>query len=161
MTTIDPWAPGDRDAVTAMIVAIQQGEFALPITADDQPDLADVDAAYRAGGGEFWVAHDDDGAVVGTIAALVFDDDAFAIRKMFVDASQRGSGLAGRLMTTVLTWAQRQGCRVAMLGTTSVMHGAQRFYAKHGFERIDASALPPSFPRMAVDAVFFRRDLTP
>lgn len=156
---ITPWTPADRDAVIDLIVGIQQGEFGLSIGVDDQPDLADVEGAYRAGGGEFWVARDDAGAVVGTIAAIAFDDNAVALRKMFVASSQRGTGLAGALMETVLAWARRQGYRLVLLGTTSVMRGAQRFYAKHGFTEITADDLPPSFPRMAVDSVFFRREV--
>lgn len=157
--TIAPWAPADRDDVIDLIVGIQQGEFGLSIGAADQPDLADVEGAYRAGGGEFWVARGDDGAVVGTIAALAFDENAVALRKMFVHESQRGSGLAGALMETVLTWARRNGYRLVLLGTTSAMQGAHRFYAKHGFTEIAADALPSSFPRMAVDSVFFRREV--
>lgn|GEM_PF-2187351 len=34
-----------------------------------------------------------------------------------------------------------------------------RFYEKHGFERIEKSGLPPAFPVMAVDNVFYRKRL--
>ena len=34
---------------------------------------------------------------------------------------------------------------------------AHRFYRKHGFAEIAADALPPAFPRMRVDTMFFRR----
>lgn len=157
--SIRPWTTADRDAVLDLIVPIQQHEFGLPITAADQPDLTDVEGAYRGGGGEFWVAASADGAVVGTIAAIVFAPRSIALRKMFVHASERGSGLAGRLMATVLAWAAEQGHRDVVLGTTAVMHSAQRFYARHGFEQIDPDELPAGFPRMAVDSVFFRRSV--
>jgi N-acetylglutamate synthase-like GNAT family acetyltransferase len=39
------------------------------------------------------------------------------------------------------------------------MNAAHRFYAKHGFARIDAAELPPSFPLMSVDSRFFAREL--
>lgn len=141
-----------------MIVAIQQGEFGLPISARDQPDLADVDGFYRATGGEFWVATDHaTGDVVGTVAAVVFDDGQVALRKMFVTETQRGSGLAAQLMRTVLDWADSAGHATVWLGTTSVMHAAHRFYARHGFEQVEPDDLPDRFPRMAVDSLFFRR----
>ena len=68
-----PWEPADRDEVIALIIGIQRGEFNLPITPSDQPDLADIARFYRAGGGEFWVAIYR-GSVVGTIAALKSKD---------------------------------------------------------------------------------------
>ena len=158
MYRIATWSPGDRDDVLAFIVAIQRGEFGIDITADDQPDLADVAGAYQAGGGEFWVARAG-GEVAGTIAAIRIADDAVALRKMFVAAEHRGDGLAGRLMETLVEWARAEGVRTIYLGTTAVMSAAHRFYAKHGFARIDPAELPPSFPLMSVDSRFFVREL--
>jgi GrpB-like predicted nucleotidyltransferase (UPF0157 family)/N-acetylglutamate synthase-like GNAT family acetyltransferase len=156
---IAPWTAADRADVIDLIVSIQQDEFDLPITIDDQPDLTDVDAAYRAAGGEFFVARHD-GCVVGTIAALVVEDNTIALRKMFVHRDRRGgSGLAATLMETVVAWARRAGYRTIVLGTTDRMTAAHRFYEKHGFTRMAADELPTEFPRMAVDTVFFRRDL--
>jgi GNAT superfamily N-acetyltransferase len=158
MAEIAPWSPADRDAVLAFIVAIQRGEFGIDITAEDQPDLADVGGAYQAGGGEFWVARAD-GEVAGTIAAIRIADDAVALRKMFVAAEHRGDGLAARLMETLVEWARAEDVRTIYLGTTAVMSAAHRFYAKHGFARIDPAELPPSFPLMSVDSRFFVREL--
>jgi GNAT superfamily N-acetyltransferase len=158
MYRIATWSPGDRDDVLAFIVAIQRGEFGIDITADDQPDLADVAGAYQAGGGEFWVARAG-GEVAGTIAAIRIADDAVALRKMFVAGEHRGDGLAARLMETLVEWARAGGVRTIYLGTTAVMNAAHRFYAKHGFERIDPAELPPSFPLMSVDSRFFVRAL--
>ena len=158
MAEIAPWSPADRDDVLAFIVAIQRGEFGIEITAEDQPDLADVAGAYQAGGGEFWVARAG-GEVAGTIAAIRISEDAVALRKMFVAAAHRGDGLAARLMETLVAWARREGVRTIYLGTTAVMSAAHRFYAKHGFARIDPAELPPSFPLMSVDSRFFVREL--
>ena len=155
---IAPWSPADRDDVLAFIVAIQRGEFGIDITAEDQPDLADVAGAYQAGGGEFWVARAG-GEVAGTIAAIRIADNAVALRKMFVAGAHRGDGLAARLMETLVEWARRDGVRTIYLGTTAVMSAAHRFYAKHGFARIDPAELPPSFPLMSVDSRFFVREL--
>lgn len=154
-----PWTTADRDDVVDLILPIQQDEFGIAITLADQPDLSDVAGFYQAGGGEFWVArHGDD--VVGTIAAIVIEENTVAIRKMFVRADHRGgTGLAALLMDTLVGWARRRGFRTILLGTTEVMAGAQRFYAKHDFVPIAADDLPDVFPRMAVDSRFFRRDL--
>ncbi len=143
----------------AFIVAIQHGELDIAITAADQPDLADVAGAYQAGGGEFWVARAD-GLVVGTIAAIDIGGDAVALRKLFVAREHRGgSGLAARLMDTLVAWARARGVRTIYLGTTAVMNAAHRFYEKHGFALVDPEELPPSFPRMSVDSRFYVREL--
>ena len=77
-----------------------------------------------------------------------------------VRADHRGTGLATRLLDTATGWSAGTGFRRLLLGTTAVMHAAQRFYANAGFEQIEADALPASFPRMGVDSVFFARDVT-
>jgi GrpB-like predicted nucleotidyltransferase (UPF0157 family)/N-acetylglutamate synthase-like GNAT family acetyltransferase len=157
--TIAFWWTGDRDAVIEFIVGIQQGEFGLAITANDQPDLADVEGFYQQPGGQFWVARDG-GVVVGTIAAIVIEANTVVLRKMFVAPSYRGPvGLADELMGVLIGWAKRNGYRTILLGTTDRMTAAHRFYIRHQFGQIDADRLPAEFPRMAVDSLFFRRDL--
>ena len=159
MYRVATWSPADRDDVTAFVVAIQRGEFGIEITAEDQPDLADVAGFYQAGGGEFWVARER-GAIAGTIAAIDIGDGAVALRKMFVAREHRGAGgLAARLMATLTAWAKAQGVRTIYLGTTAVMSAAHHIYAKQGFTLIDAAELPEGFPRMAVDSRFYRREV--
>jgi N-acetylglutamate synthase-like GNAT family acetyltransferase len=156
---IGPWQRADRDEVIALIIGIQRGEFSLPITASDQPDLTDIAQFYRSGGGEFWVARHG-GSVVGTIAALRIGEDVAVLRKMFVAREHRGaSGLAASLMETLVGWAEDRDIRTILLGTTAVMGAAHRFYERHGFVSIDPRELPTSFPRMEVDTRFYRRDL--
>jgi N-acetylglutamate synthase-like GNAT family acetyltransferase len=153
------WDPADHDQVIALIVGIQRGEFNLPITAADQPDLADITGFYRAGGGEFWVARHH-GSVVGTIAALRIGKHIAVLRKMFVAREHRGaSGPATTLMQTLIGWSEARGIRTIFLGTTAGMRAAHRFYARHAFESIDPQELPANFPRMDVDTRFYRRDL--
>jgi ribosomal protein S18 acetylase RimI-like enzyme len=157
---IDAWTPADRDAVLDFILAIQRGEFGVPITAADQPDLGDVAGFYGKGGGGFWVVRDDDG-IAGTIGLLDHGDGAAALRKMFVRHDRRGRqhGVADALLATLLAHARANALRVLRLGTRPEMQAAHRFYEKHGFRRIEADELPPAFPRMKVDSVFYRLDL--
>jgi GNAT superfamily N-acetyltransferase len=79
---------------------------------------------------------------------------------MFVARSHRGSaGLADQLMNTLVDWATSTGHVSIVLGTTDRMTAAHHFYAKHHFVPLEADHLPTDFPRMAVDSLFFRRDL--
>ncbi|MBL8672254.1 MAG: GNAT family N-acetyltransferase [Alphaproteobacteria bacterium] len=157
---IRPFAAADAAGLRALILPIQRDEFAVAITWEQQPDLHDVDAFYRGGAGEFWVA-ESAGAVVGSVALKDIGGGLGALRKMFVRADHRGhaAGVAQRLLDTLVAHARARGIAAIVLGTTAQFLAAHRFYEKNGFRAIPPEALPASFPRMAVDTRFYRRDL--
>ncbi|MDQ7835202.1 MAG: GNAT family N-acetyltransferase [Humidesulfovibrio sp.] len=165
---ISAYADADRQGMLDLICTIQRNEFALPITAADQPDLLDAPGFYRRGCGDFWVARAG-GEVVGSIALLDIGNGQGALRKMFVRRDWRrgyssapelgGAGVAFSLLHTLLKHAAASGLRDIFLGTTTRFQAAHRFYEKNGFERIDKIALPESFPVMAVDSVFYWKRL--
>lgn len=155
---VAPYAEADRQGVCALICAIQRDEFGLAVTLADQPDLLDVPGFYGRGCGGFWAARAG-GEIMGSIALLDIGSGQGALRKMFVARDWRGRGVAQALLDELLGHAAASGLREIFLGTTTRFLAAQRFYAKHGFQRIEQSALPPAFPVMAVDSVFFRKTL--
>ncbi|HVN40731.1 MAG TPA: GNAT family N-acetyltransferase [Myxococcota bacterium] len=155
-----PFGPRFQREVVALILGVQRGEFAIDITAAEQPDLRDIKGFYQVRGGGFWVALSD-GRVVGTISLLDIGDGCGALRKMFVQREFRGArvGAAQRLLDTVQGHARTREVRDLFLSSTSKFLAAHRFYAKNGFREIAKSDLPPSFPVMAVDDRFFHRRL--
>ena len=155
---VAPYAEADRQGVCALISAIQRDEFELAVTLADQPDLLDVPGFYGRGCGGFWVARAG-GEVIGSIALLDIWGGQGALRKMFVTRDWRGRGVARALLDALLGHAAASGLHDIFLGTTTRFLAAQRFYEKHGFQRIEQAALPPAFPVMAVDSVFFRKSL--
>jgi len=165
--TIVPFAAAHQQGVVELISGIQRGEYQLPITPADQPDLMGIPGFYRNGAqgpGGFWVALDEAGRVVGTIALLNIGPGATgrgqgALRKMFVAQNQRGAGLAAALLDTLVSWCAGAGIGALFLGTTERFLAAHRFYEKHGFTRVTKDSLPPSFPVMVVDTVFYARNL--
>jgi N-acetylglutamate synthase-like GNAT family acetyltransferase len=152
-----PFRPEHTGDVVDLIVGIQRGEFAIDITAEQQPDLREIPDFYQVRGGNFWVALAG-GRVVGTIALLDIGARQGALRKMFVHPEFRGPrhGTALRLLETLLEWARASGLREIYLGTTAKFLAAHRFYEKNGFREIPRSSLPPAFPVMAVDTRFYR-----
>jgi GNAT superfamily N-acetyltransferase len=155
---VAPYAPHDRDGVIALVLEIQQREFGVPITLGDQPDLADVTVHYGRGRGGFWVARNGD-RIVGTVGLL--DSGEVALRKMFVQREFRGSEhrIAARLLEALLSHARERAIRSVWLGTRPEMSAAHRFYEKHGFVRVASDELPPSFPRVIFDSMFYRLNL--
>lgn len=158
---IVPFAGGDTAGVRDLILGIQQGEFGFSITWEDQPDLHDIPGFYRLGAGEFWVAKDAGGRIVGMIGLRDIGGGLGALRKMFVAKEWRGGArsLALDLLETLLAHARAAGLGAVVLGTTEAFRAAHRFYEKSGFRRVDGATLPPSFPRMSGDTRFYRMDL--
>jgi N-acetylglutamate synthase-like GNAT family acetyltransferase len=158
--TVRTAAALDQDAVGALINGIQRGEFAIDITLADQPDLADIDGFYRKGAGDFWVA-EVGGDIAGTIALIDIGGGLGALRKMFVAPAFRGRehGIAKKLLDVLLDHARAQGLAAVYLGTTAKFLAAHRFYEKNGFDLVEETDLPESFPRMAVDTRFYRISL--
>lgn len=158
--TIDvrPFDLHDAPAVVDLVLGIQTAEFGLPISAADQPDLLDVPGHYLRRGGGFWVATDR-GAVVGSVGLLRIAAGQGVLRKMFVAPTHRGRapGVARALLHAALRGCRERGIGGLWLGTTAAFGAAQRFYAREGFEAVAGDDLPPDFPRMAVDTLFFRR----
>ncbi|WP_339199233.1 GNAT family N-acetyltransferase [Solibacillus sp. FSL R5-0449] len=143
--------------VVDLILHIQQQEYNIPITKNDQPDLFKVKEFYQTGNGNFWVAIYND-KVVGTISLLDIGNNQVALRKMFVDKNYRGATFktASLLLNTAIEWAKEHTVEVIYLGTTPQFLAAHRFYEKNGFTRIDPTELPKSFPVLQVDKLFYQ-----
>ncbi|WP_442587706.1 GNAT family N-acetyltransferase [Pedobacter sp. AW31-3R] len=141
--------------VIELILNIQQNEFNVPITLEDQPDLLTIADFYYQGGGCFWAAFID-GQLVGTIALIKFDDQAGAIRKMFVKKEYRGKELniAQQLLDTLIAYAKDNGLQDLYLGTVTILEAALRFYERNHFIRLEKTDLPEAFPLMRADNVF-------
>ncbi|MBU0755372.1 MAG: GNAT family N-acetyltransferase [Planctomycetes bacterium] len=157
---IRPFCMDDEQQVVDLIVSIQQKEFNIPITAEDQPDLQNIPNYYQKNRGNFWVAlHNED--VVGTISLLDIGNGRSALRKMFVHQHYRGpeKGTARNLLKTLLDWAKLKRFREIYLGTTPQFLAAHRFYEKNGFIAISKEDLPESFPIMEVDTKFYKYEL--
>jgi N-acetylglutamate synthase-like GNAT family acetyltransferase len=146
----------DCAAIIDLVLPIQQDEFQVAITLEDQPDLLDIESAYIAGGGNFWGAFDGD-LLIGTIALLKAEEQMAALRKMFVRQSYRGKthGVAKALLKILEDDCREKGITNLYLGTVPQLKAAHRFYERNGFTQLAAEDLPSAFPRMAADKIFY------
>ncbi|KFF02055.1 GNAT family N-acetyltransferase [Flavobacterium hydatis] len=154
-TIIVPIKNDYSDAVVDLILSIQQKEFNVPITLQDQPDLLEIDNFYHEKGGCFWGAFID-GELVGTIALVRYADKEAAIRKMFVKKEYRGKELfiAQQLLDTLIAFSKENNILDLYLGTVSILEAALRFYERNNFVKIEKGTLPEAFPVMGADNVF-------
>ena len=116
-----------------------------------------LDEAYAVGRQATILSHpdyavwllEDDGVAVGHVAAgpcglphaEVQAGDG-EIKRLYVLASHQNGGWGGRLFDTALSWLLRDGPRTLWVGVWSGNAGAQRFYARHGFEHVGDYIFP-------------------
>jgi GNAT superfamily N-acetyltransferase len=161
-TEIIPIENKYADAVIDLVLNIQQKEFNVAITLEDQPDLLNITNFYYVSGGGFWGAFAND-ELVGTIALVKFDDRKAAIRKMFVKKEYRGKefSIAQKLLETLIDYCKENQIDDLYLGTVSVLEAALRFYERNHFVRVEKDLLPAEFPLMSADNVFCHLQLKP
>lgn len=146
-----------QQQVIDLILNIQQNEFNVPVTINDQPDLFDVGNFYCSRNGNFWIVVDNNN-VVGTIALIDIDNNQSCLRKMFVHKDYRGKekGTAQLLLDTLIDWCKEKDIREVYLGTIERLEAAVIFYKKNNFVEVDKKTLPENFPIMKVDTHFFK-----
>ena len=92
---------------------------------------------------------EDDGVAVGHAAAgpcglphpEVAPGDG-ELKRLYVLRDYQSGGHGGRLMDAALAWLLRDGPRTLWVGVWSENLGAQRFYARRGFERVGEYDFP-------------------
>ena len=160
MITIQPFEDQDTNNIVNLILNIQQNEFQVPITINEQQDLLNISTFYQQKRGNFWVAKFNN-EVVGTIALIDCGDNIGTIRKMFVKKEFRGKehGIAQRLLNTLEESARTNTIKSLYLGTLERLEAAIRFYERNGFTLIQKQNLPSVFPLMPVDTHFFEKEI--
>jgi GNAT superfamily N-acetyltransferase len=147
---------GGRDgAIAAMVLAIQNGEYGLDLTIDEQPDLADIPRAYSDGG--FWIAIGADDAVIGSIGLLRYGARQGVLKKFFVAAPYRGSsGPASALYGKLIGFSREHGITEIFLDTPAAAARSHGFYRRAGFKVIDRGGLPEGYRFPDRDSLIFR-----
>jgi GNAT superfamily N-acetyltransferase len=149
--------PRDQAEVQALVLSIQQDEFGLALSADNQPDLTDVAAYFAAPGSAFWVARGSaTGQLVGCIGLEAIAGGHAAMRKFMVAPDWRGrsTGVGAGLHRAFVRHAASQGFATAVLATVQQTLAAQRFYQRAGYRVLTRAELPPGFVPGVLDTVF-------
>ena len=88
-----------------------------------------------------WIAEDDAGRAIGYAQAgrcgLPHEDmrpEDGELKRLYVRAGIQGGGTGRALMDAAMAWLLRDGPRTLWLSVWSENLGAQRFYARYGFE---------------------------
>ena len=96
-----------------------------------------ADPAYA-----LWLAFDEAGKAVGYALAgpsgLPHPDvkpGDGELKRLYLLASAQGGGTGARMFEQALEWLERDGPRTLWISVWSENYGAQRFYARYGFEK--------------------------
>ena len=89
---------------------------------------------------------EDEGAIVGyctTVYGKGFEErpepkpaKPAYLAQLYCTQAATGRGVGAALIEDVIAEARRQGCDAIQLSVFSGNHGAQRFYARHGFSKV-------------------------
>jgi GNAT superfamily N-acetyltransferase len=100
----------------------------------ENPELRALASHFAAAGGALWAA-EAEGEIVGMVAVKPHDGAIWELCRMYVAASQRGTGLATALIDAATAYAAAHGAQVLDLWTDTRFDRAHRFYERHGFVR--------------------------
>jgi ribosomal protein S18 acetylase RimI-like enzyme len=141
--TVRAAEPAEHDVIARVTLAAYRADGQLgEETGDYAEHLADV--ASRADMGEVLVAVDDEtGAILGSVtfclsgtqyAQLAGEGEA-EFRMLAVDPAAQGQGIGEALTRACLASAEAAGCRAVVICVRDFAKGAQRLYARLGFQR--------------------------
>ena len=114
-------------------------------------DLAQFEAVYLQGGGQFLIARAD-GQIVAAVGYRPYDGrfpqldyrgcKTVEVVRLYVRPAFRRLGLAGRLYRSLEALAREAGVKVVYLHTHPFLPGAIDFWRRQGFEVVDVEADP-------------------
>lgn len=108
-------------------------------TAWADPDLGRFSEVYRKEGSAYFVAVSENGVLMGGAGIGAMEETGLCeLQKMYLLAPFRGKGIAQALMDTALSFAKKHYTS-CYLETLPNMIGAQKFYEKNGFARIETA----------------------
>ncbi|MEY2625726.1 MAG: hypothetical protein RL412_1501 [Pseudomonadota bacterium] len=148
----------DNAGVVSLVLGIQNDEFHLNLSINDQKDLTDIDAYYGLRGGAFLIAVTSAGVIVGSIGLMRLRDDLGVMKKFFVAADYRGRdrGIAMALYEKFIAAAKSRNMTQIILDTPSAATRSHAFYRSVGFMQIDRCELPMTYDFPERDTLFFQ-----
>jgi len=150
-------ADADSLLICDMIFDIWINEYEFKVKREDYPDLRHIESYYQNKGGQFWVAVADD-KIIGTIACDRLNEDQYILKRMFVQKTVRGQGIAQRLLGRVLSHLPPQSS-IYLSTKEGEALAAKAFYLKSGFSIVAKDELPANFPFFYEDDLFMKKTL--
>ena len=123
----------DPERATWLLFDEPVDEAEAPLSSTDHPGTPEPGEEAPASS----VSHAPIGYVTACPAHLPHPDVAPGdgeVQRLYILQGHQGGGRGTALLRTALEWLERDGPRTIWIGVWSENYGAQRFYARHGFE---------------------------
>lgn len=133
-----------RDEIISLVLDIQNNEFKINLSLAEQSDLMNINESYIVGGGNFWIALNDD-KVIGTVALMMKENNCAVLKKFFVKSEFRSKKIGFKLYNELLSYAKEKGVKHIILDTPSVARKSHKFYEKAGFKKVTKAELPVDY----------------
>ncbi len=142
--TIIPFEQEHADGVSALFVKINhelapagmEDAFGAYVQQSLHEEISRIAEYFDpAVGNGFWVVVHD-GAVTGMFGLERQSDEAVELRRMYLERSFRGRGLADRMLGRAEAEAKRLGYRRLVLSTAEIQEAALGFYRRSGFREV-------------------------
>ena len=123
----------DCERIRDLVYAVLEEYGLKPDPESTDADLADIEQAYFARGGAFYVLEGQHGSIIGAYGLYRIDERTCELRKMYLHRDYRGKGLGKRLLEDALNQARQRGFTKVVLETASVLKEAIALYQRYGF----------------------------
>lgn len=148
-----------KKQILDLILHIQNNEARINLSIEEQPDLLDIYSYYEKGGGEFWMAIEND-EVIGTIALMNKGSGNGILKKFFVRRDWRNKKIGYILYKRLIDFAQENNIKILLLDTPSVALASHKFYERAGFKRINKNDLPFEYDYPDRDSILYLLSLS-
>ena len=124
-----------KEKVVDLLVQIILNEFDMN---EDIEDIKNFDYnSYKNGGGNLWLAIDEEDNVIATSAIEVNSEKSEAkLVRVYLNKDYRGTGVATEMLNMAIDFAKNINFNRIILGTYKKLERAVRFYEKNGFKEI-------------------------
>ncbi|MBI4430885.1 MAG: GNAT family N-acetyltransferase [Candidatus Omnitrophica bacterium] len=130
---IRKFRPQDAAEIRSLISSIMEREFPGDAEAYPTDDLEDISRHYGHIGEAFFVAENDNGHIVGTIAIKRDDERHALLRRFFVLPEYRGKSVGKKLLQHLIDFCREVGYQEIVVKTTTNMKRAIKVCRDHGF----------------------------
>ena len=100
-------------------------------------DLRAYATALEKSGGEGFVL-EESGQIVGLVSGVLLSDDRYQLKRIYLDASLRGSGMGEKMLRLIEGRARASGAVSIELWSDTRFTRAHRFYERVGFAQTGA-----------------------
>lgn len=135
-----------KEKVVDLLVEVILNEFNMN---ENVGDIKNFDYnSYKNGGGNLWLAIDENDNVIATSAIQVNNEKNEAkLVRVYLNKEYRGTGIATEMLNMAIDFVKSINFNRIILGTYKKLERAVKFYEKNGFKEISRDNTDDEFAK--------------